>query len=207
MRRLIAIAREPIVLEAEFGHLNGAAALFARVLPLFSCAPARMREVKQKCAIAAHDDIRVTAFHFVVRAVARLLEQIAARLTRPIERIVGAIHRQSAPDIRDHPVRSLPAEHLGSFARLIVHGLAFVFPGHEIGRVGIVNGFAIAFVVVPKPPHAIRQSQHAGIDDPIRCQLERLRMIPLPEVGAGEMNDRARMVPVREIPGTTERNI
>ena len=74
MRRLIAIARELIVLEPEFGHLNGTAALFARVLPLFSCAPAGMREVKQKCALAAHDDIRVTAFHFVVRAVARLLD-------------------------------------------------------------------------------------------------------------------------------------
>ena len=71
-------------------------------------------------------------------------------------------------------------------------------PVNEIRAVRVVDRLVVTFIVVPHAPSAIRQRAHRGIDDPVARQPKRFRVIPRTQVAAGEMNERARMIPILE---------
>ena len=103
MRRLVTIAGDFTILEFEFHDLDGTAPLFVAIFLRVVTAPARMGEVKQKRALAAHHHIRMAAEDLVIHARARLLEQVLG-LPLPFSQIVRLIHSQPAPVVHDHPV-------------------------------------------------------------------------------------------------------
>src|ERR1039457_60529 len=150
MRRLVAVARETAVFQFQLHGLNGTAALFVSVLARVRSATAGMREIKKKRAVAAHNDIGMSADNLVIFTFAGLGEEIQ-RLFLPVARIIGTKHAESFPFINDHPVLIVPAKPFRSFATAF-ECEAFVGPRREIGTVGVVDGFAGALVVVIKRP-------------------------------------------------------
>ena len=159
MRRLIAIANQPAVFIVQFGHLDGTAAVFVLVAVAVQ---SRMCEVKQKCPVAAHHHVAVTADVAVVRAGAGRGEQIH-RLLRPVARIVGTKHAEAFPFVNNHPEFAVPAETFRPFATAFERQ-AFVRPVGQVGTFGVMDGFASALVVVIKPPDAVRHSLDAGVN-------------------------------------------
>src|ERR1039458_7347674 len=85
------------------------------------------------------------AYHAVIRPVAGFRHQIF-RLLRPIRRIVGTENTESFPLVNDHPEFIAPAETFRSFAPAF-ESETFVRPVHEVGAVGVIDGFPGALVV------------------------------------------------------------
>ena len=131
-RCLVAITGKFAVVVKQFRHKKGAAALVKSILGRVRLSSG-MREVKQKRAVAADDNIRVTAHDPVIIASAGLLQEIAAGLPHPTDRIIRAIHGQPLPRVNDHPIGVLPAENFRAFTAMLTSGFAFVSPRDEIG--------------------------------------------------------------------------
>nr|GEU28050.1 hypothetical protein [Tanacetum cinerariifolium] len=151
-------------------------------------------------ALAADHHFRVVAAVLVVVALARLVQQ-AVRLAGPVLRIVRPVGAQSfvTQQIGQQPVFPFPVKRqrrLAAVARQL--GRALVGPVIQVGAVGVVDRFAGGLVVVPQAPAAIFQAQHAGIDHAVARQLERAFILPGFQVAAGEVDNRARMLPVLE---------
>ncbi len=140
-----------------------------------------MRKVKQKRPVSGANHHRVPAHHRIIRTVP-WLSQDRILLPGPFRCIIGAVNRTSFPDIDDHVVRAAPFPDVGTFAREVADGLAFICPAKEIRAIRCVNALSIGLIVVPKPPASIREAVHTGIDDAVARQRYLLDMAPVDEV-------------------------
>ena len=127
-----------------------------------------MQKIEAIGAVAADDDVWMTAVGAVFRSFARRGEKVA-RLHRPVKRILGPVDAEPFPDIDHHPVMTLPTKDVGALARPLAHAgdLAAVFPSIEIRAISEVDRFVVPFVVVPEAPSAVGQPVHTGIDHPV----------------------------------------
>ncbi len=197
----VTIAAESAVFFVEFGDENRTAALVGAVFFFMAGSVAGMREIEKKRAFAAHHDVGVAAFDDVVGAEAWLLQEVAAGLAYPGEGIGGAVNGEAAPDVGDHPEGVFPAKHFGAFAGLVVDGFALVGPGFEVRTVGVVDGFAVAFIVIPEAPGAVSEMERAGVDHAVGGERKRFGLVPVAQVFAREMHEGAWMLPIFEDAG------
>src|ERR1700681_491187 len=104
----------------------------------------------------------MSADDLVVFAYAGLCEEIC-RLFLPVARGVGTKYSQPVPFINDHPNFIMPTKSFRPFAPT-AKSEALVRPGRQVRTVGVVDGFAGAFVVIPKPPGSIRHPKNARVN-------------------------------------------
>src|ERR1017187_8408583 len=136
------------------------------------------------------------AHHAVIRPGAGFRHQIF-RLLRPVVCVIGTKNAQPFPLVNDHPEFIVPAETFRPFAPAF-ESENFVRPVHEVGAVGVIDGFPGALVVIPQPPRTIRHSQNTGINHAVGRERKFFRIRPVQQIRAGELHDETRMIPVFE---------
>jgi hypothetical protein len=197
----VSVAGETAVFEVEFDDLDGAAALFVLIPVGVGAGASRMGEVEEKGAVLVDEDVGVSAFDLIIGTSAGALEEVGAGLPCPMECVGGTIDSEAIPDVGDHPEGVVPMEHLGAFAALVSDGLAAVGPADEVGAVGVVDGFGIAFIIVPETPGAVWEAEDGSVDDAVGGEGKGPRIGPVTQVLAGELDEVARLVPVFEDTG------
>jgi len=140
----------------------------------------------------------MVALYAVIRALAGAGDQVHG-LFLPNKPVVRTEHAEAFPFVYNDPIFAMPAETFWPFATALERE-ALVRPVRQIRTGGIVNAFAGAFVIVIKPPRTIRHPLDAWVNHAVGGEREFARIVPMHHVGAGELQDVARMVPVLENP-------